>query len=175
MRAARPFGQRHQSNSEQKKINMKTTTARTETLAGTDEPSLNPDCLSQLLGQMVNDLGAAVNGALVVLGDELGIYTALADIGPATSQQLAKKTNLHERQLREWLSAQAASGYISYDGGSDAFFLTPEQVAVFADPNSPMQIKSTELRFRERLRHVKHALVIAAIGGLAWLLRLRSF
>lgn len=75
---------------------------------------------------MVNDLGASVNGALVVLGDRLGIYTALADIGPATSQQLAKKTDLHERQLREWLSAQATSGYVSYDAGSDAFFLTPE-------------------------------------------------
>jgi hypothetical protein len=53
--------------------------------------SLNPDALNQLVEQMVNDLGAAVNGALVVLGDQLGIYTALADIGPATSQQLAKK------------------------------------------------------------------------------------
>ena len=76
---------------------------------------------------MVNDLGAAVNGALVVLGDGLGIYTALADIGPATSQQLAEKTNLHERQLREWLSAQAASGYVSYDAGSDAFFSLPNR------------------------------------------------
>ena len=105
--------------------------------AGAVKSSLNPDALNQLLGQMVNDLGAAVNGALVVLGDGLGIYRALADIGPATSQELAKKTNLHERQLREWLSAQAASGYISYEAASEAFFLTAEQVAVFADPNSP--------------------------------------
>jgi SAM-dependent methyltransferase len=116
---------------------METTTTQTETSAAAGKVSLNPDALNQLLGQMINDLGASVNGALVVLGDRLGIYTALADIGPATSQQLAKKTDLHERQLREWLSAQAASGYVSYDPGSDAFFLTPEQVAVFADPNSP--------------------------------------
>jgi hypothetical protein len=92
--------------------------------AKTDEYFLNPDALNQLLAQMVNDLGAAVNGALVILGDELGIYTALAEAGPATSQQLAKKTKLHERQLREWLSAQAASGYVSYDAASDVFFLT---------------------------------------------------
>ena len=113
------------------------TETRNQTSARADKPVLNPDALNQLLGQMVNDLGAAVNGALVVLGDELGIYKALANIGPATSQQLAKKTKLHERQLREWLSAQAASGYISYDVASDAFFLTAEQIAVFADPNSP--------------------------------------
>ena len=106
-------------------------------LAGAGKSSLNPDTLNQLLGQMVNDLGAAVNGALIVLGDGLGIYTALADIGPATSQKLAETTNLNERQLREWLSAQAASGYISYDAASDSFFLTPEQTAVFADPDSP--------------------------------------
>src|SRR3984957_17019174 len=112
-------------------------TTQSGTPAGAGKSSLNPDALNELLGQMVNDLGAAVNGALVVLGDGLGIYAALADIGPATSQKLAEKTNLNERQLREWLSAQAASGYISYDAASDSFFLTPEQTAVFADPDSP--------------------------------------
>src|SRR5260370_4074262 len=120
-----------------KKIDMETTTTQSETSPGADKPSLNPDALNQLVEQLVNDLGAAVNGALVVLGDELGIYAALADIGPATSQQIAKETKLHERHLGEWLSAQAASRYVSYDAASDAFFLTAEQVAVFADPNSP--------------------------------------
>jgi SAM-dependent methyltransferase len=98
--------------------------------------SLNPDVLNRLLGQMLNDLGAAMNGALVVLGDGLGIYTALAESGPVTSQQLAEKTGLHERQLREWLSAQTASGYVTYDVAKQSFFLTPEQAAVFADPSS---------------------------------------
>ncbi|MBV9877946.1 MAG: methyltransferase domain-containing protein [Verrucomicrobia bacterium] len=110
---------------------------RIESPVSTAKPALNPDTLNQLIGQMVNDLGSAVSGALVVLGDELGIYTALAEVGPATSEQLAKKTKLHERQLREWLSAQTASGYVSYDAPNDAFFLTPEQVAVFADRSSP--------------------------------------
>ena len=62
------------------------TTAQSQTSAGADKVSLNPDALNQLLGQMINDLGASVNGARVVLGNKLGIYTALADIGPATSQ-----------------------------------------------------------------------------------------
>jgi SAM-dependent methyltransferase len=113
------------------------TTTRGEKPADAGKSSLNPDALHQLLGRMVNDLGAAINGALVVLGDGLGIYAALADIGPATSQKLAEKTNLNERQLREWLSAQAASGYVSYDEANESFFLTPEQTAVFADPDSP--------------------------------------
>ena len=105
---------------------------------GADASSLNSDALQQLLGQLVTDLGAAVNGALVILGDRLGIYATLADSGPATSQELAAKTGLDERQLREWLSAQAASGYITYDVIRTTFSLTPEQAAVFADPNSPV-------------------------------------
>jgi hypothetical protein len=101
-------------------------------------PSLNPDALDKLVGQVVSDVGAAVNGALVVLGDRLGIYSKLSEIGPADSHELAARTGLDERQLREWLSTQAASGYISYDTEIDAFFLTAEQAAVFADPNSPV-------------------------------------
>jgi SAM-dependent methyltransferase len=113
------------------------TTTRSEMPSGNGKASVNPDALNQLLGQMVNDLGAAVNGALIVLGDRLGLYAALAEIGPVNSQQLAEKTDLHERQVREWLSAQAASGYVTYDAAKDTFFLTVEQSAVFADPNSP--------------------------------------
>jgi SAM-dependent methyltransferase len=113
------------------------TTTRSEMPALNGNASVDPDALNQLLGQMVNDLGAAVNGALIVLGDGLGLYAALGEIGPATPQQLAKKTHLHERQLREWLSAQAASGYVAYDAAKNAFFLTAEQAAVFADPHSP--------------------------------------
>ena len=64
---------------------------------------MNPDALNQLLGQMANDLGAAVNGALVVLGDRLGISIALADIGPATSQELAEGAQVAGKlTLRQW-------------------------------------------------------------------------
>ena len=105
---------------------------------GAEAASLNPDALQQLVSQVVTDLGAAVNGALVILGDRLGIYPALADVGPANSQELARRTGLDERQLREWLSAQAASGYVTYDSARETFSLTPEQAAIFADPNSPV-------------------------------------
>ncbi len=105
---------------------------------GVDAPSLNPNTLRELVSQVVADLGASVNGALVILGDRLGIYSALAYLGPATSQELAQKTGLDERQLREWLSTQAASGYVSYDSARETFSLTPEQAAIFADPNSPV-------------------------------------
>lgn len=110
---------------------------QTEAAAIAKQDSPNPDAMNQLLGQMVNDIGAAVNGALVILGDRLGIYSALAEAGPATAQELAGKIGLDERQLREWLSAQVASGYVAYDAEGVKFFLTPEQIAVFADPSSP--------------------------------------
>jgi 2-polyprenyl-3-methyl-5-hydroxy-6-metoxy-1,4-benzoquinol methylase len=86
--------------------------------------------------KMVQDLGAAVSGSLVVVGDRLGLYKALADIAPATSVQLAEHTHYDERYLREWLSAQAASGYVQYDPATACFSMSPAQVAVFADPHS---------------------------------------
>ncbi len=102
------------------------------------ESALNEAALHELVGRIVGDLGAAVSGSLVVLGDRLGLYPALAAIGPATASQLAVHTGLDERYLREWLANQAASAYISYDPDAESFFLTPEQAAVLADPNSPM-------------------------------------
>jgi SAM-dependent methyltransferase len=76
----------------------------------------------------------------VIIGDRLGLYQALAEVGPLTSAQLAQRTGTSERYVREWLAAQAASGYVVYDSASAAFSLTPEQAAVFADRESPFHM-----------------------------------
>lgn len=94
------------------------------------------DKLNAFLGQFVNDLGAAVNAGMVVIGENLGLYKALAS-GPMTSAELAAKTKTDERYLREWLSSQAAGGYITYDERSNKFSLTPEQAFTLANEDSP--------------------------------------
>jgi SAM-dependent methyltransferase len=99
---------------------------------------IQPQKLEALLGRMINELGAAANAALVVVGDKLGLYRSLADGGPATPAQLAARTGTHERYVREWLSAQAASGFVVYDKHTQTFSLSPEQAAVLADDNSPV-------------------------------------
>ena len=72
------------------------------------------DKLNAFIGQFVTDLGAAVHAGMVVIGEKLGLYKALAQ-GPMTSAQLAAKTKTDERYVREWLASQAAGGYITYD------------------------------------------------------------
>jgi ubiquinone/menaquinone biosynthesis C-methylase UbiE len=93
--------------------------------------------LDAVLGKVISDLGATANAALVIVGDRLGLYTALADLGPCTADELAARTNCHPRSVREWLSAQAASGYVTYDTATRQFSLSPEQAMVFADADSP--------------------------------------
>jgi SAM-dependent methyltransferase len=93
--------------------------------------------LDQLLGRVVGDLGAAVSATLVVIGDRLGLYKGLAAGGPQTAEDLAIRTGTRERYVREWLSAQAAGGYVSYDAPTKRFSLTPEQATAFADDTSP--------------------------------------
>jgi SAM-dependent methyltransferase len=73
---------------------------------------------------------------MVVIGDKLGLYKALAS-GAMTSSELATKTKTDERYLREWLSSQAAGGYITYDDATKKFSLTEEQAFTLADENSP--------------------------------------
>jgi DNA-binding IclR family transcriptional regulator len=67
------------------------------------------------------EMGAAMNAALIILGDKLGLYKAMAGPGPLTSAQVAQKTNLNERYVREWLSAQAAGGFLTYDPAAQTF------------------------------------------------------
>jgi hypothetical protein len=97
----------------------------------------NMDKLHELVGKLVGDLGAAMAGASILLGDRLGLYKAMVDGAPVTSGELAKKTKLHERYVREWLSGQAASGYVDYHSDKNAFSLSPEQAMAFAEEGSP--------------------------------------
>ena len=94
--------------------------------------------LNELLGKMVIELGAAANAPLVLIGDKLGLYRAIAEAGTVNSSELAQRTGTSERYVREWLSAQAASGYVAYDKEKQRFSLTPEQTLVFADKDSPV-------------------------------------
>jgi 2-polyprenyl-3-methyl-5-hydroxy-6-metoxy-1,4-benzoquinol methylase len=98
---------------------------------------VNAEKLNALMGRMVGDLGAIGTGALVVLGDRLGLFKAMREVGRLTAAELAARTGTHERYIREWLSGQAAAAYIEYDAGTDQFYLTPEQEMVFADEESP--------------------------------------
>ncbi len=93
--------------------------------------------LEQAFGQVVTDLASAFTVRMVRLGDRLGFYRALAGAGPTTPAQLAERTHTEERYVREWLSQQFVSGYLSYDPDSDAFTLTDEYAAVLADGESP--------------------------------------
>jgi SAM-dependent methyltransferase len=99
--------------------------------------TVDPAKLNEFAGKMVGDLGAAMSAALVVIGDQLGLYKELAKGGPATSEELAQRTRTAERYVREWLAAQAASGYVGYDAASGRYVLSPEQAMVFADEGGP--------------------------------------
>ncbi len=100
-------------------------------------PTLTPE-LESLVGKVITDLGGTANALLVIVGDRLGLYETLARIGPLTPAELARSTNTNERYIREWLSAQAASGYVEYDAATELFSMTPEQAMLFADENSPL-------------------------------------
>jgi SAM-dependent methyltransferase len=99
---------------------------------------VNLDKLNAFMGKMVGDLGAAMNASLMLVGDKLGLYKALAANGPMTSSELAQATGTSERYVREWLATQAASGYVDYDATAGKFSMQPEQAMALADEDSPV-------------------------------------
>jgi SAM-dependent methyltransferase len=98
------------------------------------------DKLHQFVGRMLGDLGGALSVPMVRMGDRLGFYKVLHTNGPLTATELASKASVAERYAREWLSHQAASGYLVYDGATGRFTLPPEQAMVFAEPDSPVNL-----------------------------------
>jgi SAM-dependent methyltransferase len=109
------------------------------TTAATSRP-FDEAKLNEFVGKMLGDMGATLSAALVHIGDKLGLYKALADGGPADSETLAKRTGTAERYVREWLAAQAASGYIDYSASSGTYSLNPEQTMVFVNDQSPVYL-----------------------------------
>jgi SAM-dependent methyltransferase len=93
--------------------------------------------LEELTGKVVTDVAGSMGLLMAYLGDQLDLYSALAEICPATSQELAESTGMKERYLREWLSANVAGGYIDYDSAVQKFSMTPEQAIIFAAEGNP--------------------------------------
>jgi len=98
--------------------------------------AINEDKLNAFMGRFVGDFGAVLHAATIVVGDQLGLYKKLAD-GPQDVDTLARKTETDPRYLREWLSAQAASGYVDYDPATQRFGLNEEQAFALAQEGSP--------------------------------------
>lgn len=134
------------------------------TTATIDENKLNA-----FVGRAVGDIGAAISAALVLIGDELGLYKAMAASGPTTPAELAKRTETTERYVREWLNNQAAGGYVTYEPATGRYTLPPEQAFALADEASPaflpgaFQLIAAAMRAEPRI-----AQAFRSGGGMDW-------
>jgi len=124
--------------------------------------------LEQFMGKMLGDMGAAMSGALVITGVKPGLYKALAE-GPATSEELAKRTGLAERYVREWLAAQAAPGFVDCEPESATFSLSPEQQMVFANEDARTYVAPAfEVIASAYIDEPKIAEAFRTGGGVGW-------
>ena len=90
------------------------------------------------------DIGSSLGPIMIMLGDRLGMYKALSEQGPMTSNELAEKTNTSERYIREWLASQNAADYLSYEHETKKFSLSSERALVLADEQSQVYLKHTK-------------------------------
>ena len=99
--------------------------------------ALDPEKLNEFVFRAVEEVGATLNAALVVMGDKLGLYRAMAGAGSVSPVELARRSGVSERYVREWLNAQAAGGFVEYDPGQGTYELPPEQTIALTDDQSP--------------------------------------
>jgi SAM-dependent methyltransferase len=121
-------------------------------------PLLDEEKVGAFVGRVVGELGATLNAALVVIGDELGLYEAMAGAGGLTPAELAERTGTNERYVREWLNAQAAGGYVEYDPEERRYTLPPEHAVALAHEDSPyfmpgaFQLMAASVRDEPKIR-----------------------
>jgi SAM-dependent methyltransferase len=96
--------------------------------------------LEAFMGQAVTDMGAIISAPLMLIGEKLGLYKAMAHAGPLTSQEIAERSGAAERYVREWLGNQAAGGYVTYDPETERYSLPDEHALALADEDSPFYI-----------------------------------
>ncbi len=106
-------------------------------MATIEQAPLDPAKLEAFVFRAVDEVGATLNAALVVMGDKLGLYRAMAGAGPLDPGEIAQRAGVAERYVREWLNAQAAGGFVEYDAASGRYTLPPEQANALTDENSP--------------------------------------
>lgn len=101
---------------------------------------IDQDKLNQFMNKMLGEMGAAMNAALVVVGEQLGLYKAMASAGPMAPEELAARTHTDARYVREWLCAEAAGGFVDYDATSGEFTLPDEHAFALAVEDSPAYV-----------------------------------
>jgi SAM-dependent methyltransferase len=106
-------------------------------MATIEQPSIDEQKLMDLVYRAVDEVGATLTAALVVMGDRLGLYRAMAGSGPMSPAELAESAGVAERYVREWLNGNAAGGYVAYDAATGTYTLPPEQAVALTDEESP--------------------------------------
>ena len=126
-----------------------------------------PDRLQAFLERFAADQAATMHAATVVLGDQLGLYRALAEGGPQTAERLAERTGCHPRLVREWVNAQVASAYAEHEDGR--YWLTPEQAACLADPSGTTFVAGGAMVVASVHRATERAQeAFTGDGGIGW-------
>jgi 2-polyprenyl-3-methyl-5-hydroxy-6-metoxy-1,4-benzoquinol methylase len=125
--------------------------------------------LHEFVNKAIGDIGATLTAGLVVVGERLGLYRALAAGGPMTSAELAAKTGTAERYVREWLAAQAAAEYLAYDAATGRYHLPPEQAVALTDDSSPFCVIGGFIGMTSALRMVPKLVERFRTGkGIGW-------
>lgn len=135
----------------------------------TSATDVDPDRLMAFVFRAVEEAGAALNCALVVMGDRLGYYRSLAEGGPSTPAELAERTHTDEHYAREWLNAQAAGSFVTYEPSTGRYTLPPEQAVALTDESSPAFVTGLFQIAHGTARDADQVMAAARTGdGLGW-------